>query len=128
MEWWHIYLFTRLDSVNSVVSDGLKILGPVLAVALLVLLLCYSEIKSLNALPRFMKILKIAIAAFCFLLLGSIAVPTQKEAAAIYLLPKLAKSDFAKEAQQIPTEVAKLMRLKLESWVADMGPKKAEGK
>jgi len=128
MEWWHIYLFTRLDSVNGMVSDVISILGPVLLVALSVLLLYYNEIKSLNALPSFMKILKIAIAVFCFFLLGSILIPTQKEAAAIYLLPKLAKSDFAKEAQQIPAEAAKLMRMKLEAWVSDMEPKKAEGK
>lgn len=53
------------------------------------------------------------------------AVPNQKEAAAIYLLPKLAHSDFAKKAQQIPTDAAKVMRLKLESWIADMDPQKA---
>jgi len=75
--------------------------------------------------PIFWKWIGFTIGLFIFGIVGSVAIPTQKEAAAIYLLPKLAKSDFAKEAQQIPTDAAKLMRLKLESWIVDMEPVKA---
>jgi len=127
MEWWHIYLFTRLDSLNGMFFTVSVILG----IVLLAVVMCLPPIledlgdEKQNA---FKKWLKIAVAVFVFSIVGLVAVPTQKEAAAIYLLPKLAKSDFAKEAQQIPTEAAKLMRLKLESWVADMEPKKAESK
>jgi hypothetical protein len=127
MEWWHIYLFTRLDSLNGVFFVVSTALGIILAAVTVFLPIILKDLSDEGE-NTFKKWLKIAVAAFVVSLLGVIAVPTQKEAAAIYLLPKLAKSDFAKEAQQIPTEAAKLMRLKLESWVADTEPKKTEGK
>jgi len=78
--------------------------------------------------PAIKRAFKITVAVWLFATFAALAIPTQKEAAAIYLLPKLAKSDFTKEASKIPTDAAKLMRLKLESWIADMEPKKPETK
>ena len=52
--------------------------------------------------------------------LGTLAIPSQKEAAAIYLLPKLANSDFMGEVQQIPADLAKLLRLYLQDWLNDV--------
>ena len=69
-----------------------------------------------------------SLGAALFFLTGALAIPTQKEAAAIYLLPKLAKSEFASEASKIPTDAAKLLRLKLEQYIAEIDPVKEAAK
>jgi len=128
MEWYHVYLFTRLDGLNSLIT--LVCIG-LLTGALVTGIMwgvnsdmygCENTAK--GAKKVFMRLLLTA----CLIALIGVSIPTQKEAAAIYLLPKLAKSDFTKEAAQIPTDAAKLMRLKLESWIADMEPTKKESK
>jgi hypothetical protein len=49
--------------------------------------------------------------------------PTQKEFAAIYLIPKLANSEtaqtFAKEASTLPVDAVRLMKSKMEQWAED---------
>lgn len=124
MEWWHVYLFTRLDGMNGLCGVLASVIG-ITAIAVL----CVAPVAMDLVKDRHMAIIKlwgkVVAAIFTMSLVGYLAIPTQKEAAAIYLLPKLAKSDFAKQAGQIPTDAAKLMRLKLESWIADMeSPKK----
>jgi hypothetical protein len=54
---------------------------------------------------------------FLFLL---VAIPNQKELAAIYLLPKIANSNAMKEAEKVPENLAKIMRLKLDKYIQDM--------
>lgn len=108
MEWWHVYLFTRLDGLNLAV--GLLCAASVIALVVYFLVsftyegggsTTYSEDLEMRARMR-SNIPKYAVIP---VMLGFlyVAIPTQKEAAAIYLLPKLAHSDFAKEAQQLPT-------------------------
>lgn len=129
MEWWHVYLFTRLDSVVLFVCVSAVVLwaGFIGWVAMAFLFsgreTTWQEDKVIQKkMAKERCWLVIFPAVFTIL---ALAIPTQKEAAVIYLLPKLAHSDFAKEAQQIPTDAAKLMRMKLESWISDMEPKKA---
>lgn len=136
MEWWHVYLFTRLDVVHTM-AITLMVIGLILGVISGACWL-YTDANTKDiqggetwrkGWEPWRKGYQVAFIAtstmFLISLAGLIAIPTQKEAAAIYLLPKLAHSDFAKEAQQIPTDAAKLMRLKLEQWIADMEPAKA---
>lgn len=133
MEWWHVYLFTRLAGLNTLVTIFLI----VSIVATLFFTAMYfmanpdewyakeskdAALRCKNMSRPFVKVMPWVVLVLAVV---TVAIPSQKEAAAIYLLPKLAHSDFAKEAQQIPTDAAKLMRLKLESWIADMEPKKA---
>jgi hypothetical protein len=121
MEWWHVYLFTRLDGVVNVatmtaVFSGIAVLGAGIGSMMFAQEYMKDEKEACN------KVLKWSVPAAIAAVVVILAVPSQKEAAAIYLLPKLANSDFAKEAGQIPTDAAKLMRLKLEAWIADMEP------
>jgi hypothetical protein len=130
MEWWHVYLFTRLDGFNTACSFlfGLGLIATVVAV--FGGLMAHDWAKTFGSesnkeyIAGFNRLVKVAPAVMVVGGLLSIAIPTQKEAAAIYLLPKLANSQFVTEAQQIPTDAAKLMRLKLEQWIADMEPAK----
>lgn len=136
MEWWHVYLFTRLTGINVmfgvlVVVSGLFALGTGIGWTI-----ADFNVKDMDSNEQgwepwqkaWRAIFKVALPVFLFSLAGTIAVPSQEQAAAIFLLPKLAHSDFAKEAQQIPTDTAKLIRMKLEAWINDMEPKKAEKK
>jgi hypothetical protein len=127
MEWWHVYLFTRLDGLNFLI--GLLVTISVFAWIIIgIVWFVNTDIDNAAAAARAKKLFINSAAVPVVLAILMVFVPSQKEAAAIYLLPKLAHSDFAKEAQQLPTDAAKLMRLKLESWIADMEPKKAEKK
>jgi hypothetical protein len=119
MEWWHVYLFTRLDGLKDLFCV-MSILFGIFGIIAICFYPIIDDIVDRNQIPAVKKGVKMAVAIFAITFFAGISIPTQKEAAAIYLLPKLAKSDFAKEAQQIPTDAAKLMRLKLESWIADM--------
>ena len=133
MEWYHVYLFTRLDGINglfvalSVVSVTV-VIGAALAWAWNDDMSAYGE-KYKSAAKLSASIAKKASVATLIVLLTTIAIPTQKEVAAIYLLPKLAKSEFASEASKIPVDAAKLLRLKLEQYIEDIDPvKEAEKK
>lgn len=134
MEWWHVYLFTRLDSINTlfVTLFAVGLLGTI--IAFVGGWMAHDWAKTFGAddnreyTSAFGRLMKAAPILMIVGGLVSVAVPTQKEAAAIYLLPKLTNSDFAKEAQQLPSDMAKLMRLKLESRINDMDPIKAEKK
>ena len=121
MEWYHVYLFTRLDSIQSFCTCGAIMLGTILILECVFLLIIFDDLDE-ETRSQFKKGNKLAAIALAVTLLGFLLIPTQKEAAAIYLLPKLAHSDFTKEAQQLPTDAAKLVRLKLEQWIADMEP------
>lgn len=123
MEWWHVYLFTRLDSLNFLLCICFAI-GLVVTIILGIAWFAENDVDD-DAAVKYKGLFMRGVAAILTVAAVSVLIPTQKEAAAIYLLPKLAHSDFAKEAQQIPTDAAKVMRLKLESWIADMDPQKA---
>lgn len=112
MEWWHVYLFTRLDSLNVVLA---LITMSIAFVVLLSLWAYFMEDYEDDTVASTLKgNMKMTIILFCISVLANVALPTQKEMAAIYLLPKLANTQ---ELQQIPKDTAKLLRLQLDSWI-----------
>jgi len=121
MEWYHVYLFTRLDSLHEVFCFLGIFLGVLSVIALVFLPLVLHEVQSTGDVK---KVYAALIGASLFSCAGALAIPTQKEVAVIYLLPKLAKSEFASEAQKMPTDAAKLLRLKLEQYIAEIDPVK----
>lgn len=124
MEWWQVYLFTRIDSVKCLLV-GISIVSIVTFLAYLLFLIDTQDGSDEEIIsPRVKKYWSMVGPVAVLSLLLQIALPSQKDIAAIYLLPKLANSNFAKEAQKIPTDAAKLLRLKLESWITDIEPDK----
>ena len=121
MEWYHVYLFTRLDGLSGAFCFSGILLGVITVIALAFLPILAHEVEDTAILK---KIYGVLVGTALFFSAGALAIPTQKEAAAIYLLPKLAKSEFASEASKIPTDAAKLLRLKLEQYIADIDPVK----
>jgi heme/copper-type cytochrome/quinol oxidase subunit 2 len=127
MEWYHVYLFTRLDGFSTFFTVVMVVMTIVIAMVAVFYIPLMSNFGDYHC-PTIKKTTKTALIVWLIAIFMSLAIPTQKEMAAIYLLPRLAKSDFTKEASQIPTDAAKLMRLKLESWIADMEPTKPDTK
>jgi hypothetical protein len=113
-----MYLFTRLDSLCTV----LCITAFLLIAVLIALIVSYGVSKmdcdddfAGKCLQGFKKTL---LPAVVFALLA-VAVPTQKEAAAIYLIPKLVNNE---QVQDIAGKSLDILTLKLNEWVADLTP------
>jgi hypothetical protein len=138
MSAWDIYLFTRLDIVVAL-SIACFVVG---LIALIANSLCHfaeaGKVEryrlKLEAYPGdrdYMRwyeeavkyvvvrgiIFKISIPIFILGLLGVTLVPTSKQAAAIYLLPKIANNE---QVQQIPGKTMDLLNGKLDQWLDDM--------
>ncbi len=138
MEHWHIYLFTRLESVKFLIMT-LTILGSIITA------LCgcgvgisrqefekaqRTEYKQTAANWKgwhdtWVGIIRysfpVTIVAICL----NLIIPTQKEFAAIYLLPKISNSEFMSEVSKLPASLTKVLNLKLEAYISDMVPEKA---
>ena len=121
MEWWHIYLFTRLDVVGGILLGAVLVASMFVLIAVILSVSFYVDRwEETNVSIWVKKSWTRGLAAYLFVVFLFAAVPTQKEAAAIYLLPKLINSGFAKEMQQLPEEFASALRVKLEAWVDEM--------
>ena len=113
MEWYHIYLFTRIDYViNSleVILFAAILLGVVIA--------CFAPIfyAEKTFLPTFYKVIKLLIIIFICAAGSRVVIPTQTEVAAIYLVPKIVNNE---SVQKIPENVAKLLEVKLNQWIEE---------
>lgn len=99
MEWWQMYLFTRLD----VLSNLGQIFGGLFGVLSVFWIAFYVGSMALegpdegketrNALKAWVWVPKSAV---IFLLLG-LLMPTKEDVAMIYIVPKIANSEIAKE-------------------------------
>ena len=123
MTHFEMYLFTRLDNLCTVLC--------VTAFSLIVVLILLSIFYGVSRMDRhddvaekcLQGVKKTLLPAIVFVLLA-VAVPTQKEAAAIYLIPKLVNNE---QVQDIAGKSLDILTLKLNEWVADLTPaKKAE--
>ena len=114
-----IYLFTRLESFHGLMG-GLIVLSIVSIVGLNI---CFfliqdkyifgEEIKK-KYLPEITKWIKTSIVLLVLCTIFSITIPTTKEAAVIYLLPKVVNNE---QCQQIPINFTKLLNTKMETWI-----------
>ena len=120
MSAWTVYLITRLDAVKSV-GCGLLAVGVLLAgiVWWFVLAETGNKVKF-----SFKKVFLIMATIFTFIGLSAITlVPTTKEAAAIYLIPKLANN---KDIQAIGKDSIKLLKGHLEKYLDELEKDKSE--
>ena len=113
MEWYHIYLFTRIDYVVDcidifmvLVALGLFILGCLFPL--------YYEEEEYR--PLAYKIAKYLVIVFIITVGFRIVIPTQTEVAAIYLVPKIINNE---SVQKVPESVAKLLEVKLNQWIEE---------
>lgn len=111
MSYTLIYWITRLDALQrfGVVVTIFGIIGVVICKALQD---DYSD-EALRIHIKHMKICVMAVVLGCAIWLF---VPTTKEAAAIYLIPKIVNSE---EVKKVPKNTMKLLNTKMEQWIED---------
>src|ERR1035437_1056579 len=135
MNWFQIYMFTRLESITTMVN-------PIAIIATIVAVCSYIgwKISKTNYdvmvqqnkeyyadgwkfwIDMWRLFFRISLPASIVSIILFLAVPTQKEMAAIYLVPRVTQSDAAKELEKLPVDVSKLLRLKVEQYINEVVP------
>ncbi len=113
MEWYHIYLFTRIDYVVGCIDIFMT-----LAVLGLIILACFYPLYYDEEEHRTLayKIAKYLVIVFIITIGFRTVIPTQTEVAAIYLVPKIINNE---SVQKIPENMAKLLEVKLNQWIEE---------
>lgn len=121
MEWWQVYLFTRLDNIGTLFGIS-SVIGIIILVAYLCISFLYegqrtSEAEDKEIRKKFQK--KISLACFIYMIFPILTclTPTEKEAAAIYLIPKITKGDAMQEVSKLPKNMAMLINKKCEEYI-----------
>lgn len=121
MTYWFMYWFTRLDSFIAFLEFTVWLLvipGVVLAFIAFINGLMEEE----NPLYHFIRHARLTLGWTSLVIVFSFVscfVPTTKEAAAIYLIPKIANSQAIGELSKLPDNLAKLLNAKAEEWLND---------
>lgn len=115
-----IYLLTRLDAVNILFGIIATVSGLGLVVTLIICIFGKIEDDDRTAetggkLARIFIPLSI-LSALCLTL-----IPSTKEAAAIYLIPKVVNNA---QVQQVPENALKLLNAKMQEWLKGLEDKK----
>lgn len=112
---WTVYWITRLDSMSvlfTVIFLTLLIVGGV------VLLVGTIETDGQwIKVPGLRKFAIIGVSIFLFAGLGSMLLPSTKEAIAIYALPKIVNNE---QVQQIPENAVNLINEQMKAWLDDL--------
>jgi len=113
MTGFDVYLITRCGAIQA-----LFIVVAIVSGVLGIIALAIEVLDEDNELPP----LKKWIAASCIICgissVGAVLMPDTKEAAAIYLLPKIANNE---QVGAIPSKTLSVLEGKLDEWIKDMG-------
>lgn len=124
MSHWFIYLITRLDTLSSM-AEFFSIFGIIFFMILSIvyfILKVGEDFDTKNEVFKiFNKTLKILIIVLTISLPLFILTPTTKEAAVIYLLPKIVNNE---KIQKVPNNFLDLLNSKTEEWLEDITKKK----
>lgn len=107
---WDIYWITRLDSINMF----LILFG--LFLPFTILFWMWTGDEKENDELYYRKSIFSTIAISIIFLSSACFLPSTKEAAAIYLIPKIVNNQ---QVQKIPDNAIKLLNVKLEQWIDD---------
>lgn len=122
MSWWFIYWITRINAID----DFFEVVGGVSIFFCIILIIAYCVSRGMSAdmqddeYSGFNKPVKLwakvcgIVGSVCIIL--AILTPNLKEAAAIYLIPKIVNNE---NVQELPNDATKLLRLKLDEWIND---------
>jgi uncharacterized membrane protein len=125
---WDIYWITRLDGINGTLS----VFVALAVTALICTALFYGMWINTGYLTNDDKnthwgwykkwLISLSFLIIALSLLVTF-IPTTKEAAAIYLIPKIANNE---QVQKLPDNAMKFLNGKLEEWVSEFDEKKGE--
>lgn len=114
---WEVYLFTRLDVLNAI----LFFFSLILCVWFIGCCMQKGDVEGETEKARWGSLRNRVGVAFVFTVVAFGAIPTTKEAAVIYLLPKIANNE---QVQKVPENFVKLLNTKMEAWIADFEKEK----
>ena len=128
MSMWTVYWLTRLDGIVSA-CEGIQVvafIAFVIAGAFYTFAIMTGEDNGyeqdkIASITSFLK--QAMFSLFVSFVIASAVrmfTPTQKEMAAIYLLPKIVNNE---QVRELPSNVLTLMNKKLEEWIDDLGEK-----
>lgn len=111
---WDIYWITRLDAIV-----GVLILAAVLLPVAVFVLAFYGDVRHDKCSYYKTGIVRCCVVFIAVVLLSTF-VPSTKQFAAIYLIPKIANNE---QVQKLPDNAMKFLNGKFEAWIDDMTKK-----
>lgn len=115
---WEVYLFTRLDAIH--VIAGAAIVMAAIGLLLFGIHYLFEDMWERDddnkEKKKTVKTIKRLVAVAISGLLVCVIIPSTKEAAVIYLLPKIANNE---QVQKMPENFVKLLNTKMEAWIED---------
>ena len=115
---WEVYLFTRLDAIH--VIAGAAIVMAAIGLLLFGIHYLFEDMWERDddnkEKKKTVKTIKRLVAVAISGLLVCVIIPSTKEAAVIYLLPKIANNE---QVQKVPENFVKLLNTKMEAWIED---------
>lgn len=103
MSHWFVYWVLMLDNIGNLAQGGVILILIIAAISCYIIMesggTTQQDIRSLK------RLCKILIAPFIIFLMISVFIPTTKQMAAIYLIPKIVAN---KDIQQLPPKLSKL--------------------
>jgi hypothetical protein len=131
MTWQDVYWLTRLDAIKGIFT-AIGILSIIASMVFLVVGACIRDSWSIDderiayekktSMKWIMRAIPSGIAAFIFISM-SVLCPTTKEAAVIYILPKVVNNE---QVQNIPAKGLKILEAKFDEWLDGMTKEKTE--
>lgn len=107
-----MYWITRLD--NLIIAFTFLIIFSGMGICIrLIFLFLEPDQKSTKTTK---KLMIVCIVGFCVSFTGIMFVPSTKDIAAIYLIPKIVNNE---QAQKLPANLLSLLNKKLEEWLQD---------
>jgi hypothetical protein len=126
MTWQDVYWLTRFDAINTAMTVMCVAFGITAIVLLIIGLINRYDGYSAEDIKLGARVLKIAtgfgVATLATMLLF-VFIPTTKEAAVIYILPKVVNNE---QVQKIPAEGLKILEAKFDEWLDGMTKKETE--
>lgn len=115
-----IYLWTRLDAVNGLCIAGIVVSMIVFGISMI----AYADIYELDSWWK--KIAKKIIFVFVLFLVLLMTIPTKKDAAMIYIIPKISQSETFDTLSKETPEITKLALEALKETLTDITKKEEE--
>jgi len=116
---WDIYWITRLDVIG--VFFAVLLICYIAALIVGFIATCAGELWNDDCWPVVKKSWKWGIISFIIFMFVSFFVPSTKQAAAIYLIPKIANNEHV---QKLPDNAMRFLNGKFEEWIEDMTKQK----
>lgn len=113
---WQVWLWLRLDAVHKVADVFTGVFGMFCLFALIAVAFCKYEVENPKLVKTAKRVALSCLCCMCLCLFVFVAVPTTKQAAAIYMIPKITKSEFV--AEELPEDAKQIYRI-FKTWIKE---------